>query len=181
MKFLKIENGEKLTHFGVKPELPSANLAPRIKAISSFMFVIVLQADWSKREIKDITNSRIVIDIANINDVIDIVITMGGMKFDVAYDVNQAASDIHFQEVEEGKGIAFHIILVSPDTTILYQRLFSLNTEPSNDFVNTLLDIKQKGYPKDVYMKKTMQLYNEMTVDEIQKKAFIHQNFFKKR
>lgn len=182
MNTLTIENGKKFSEFGVKPSLPSISHPPRIIATSSSMFLIILQADWTRRELKNISNSRIVFDVANINDVIDIVITMGEeLEFDVAYNVNLTASEIQFQEINEGEGVGFHIILVAPDTTVLYQRLISLNTDLSNDFIHTLLEVKEKNYTKEAYNKKIMQLYNEMTVKEIKKNAFIHQNSFKRR
>lgn len=179
---IKLEKGQKIdSQLGIKPSLPFAPMTPAIFALSPYVFLIVLQTDWTKKEIRNASN-RISFDIAEIDDVIDIVVHIDDcIDFDVAFNANQVAPEIQFQHVEEGKGVGFYIVFTDCDTVILHQRLCSLNDEQSNEFIDVLLEQQKKNISLEEYNRKINKLYNEMSIQEIKANSFIHQNFFHRR
>lgn len=182
MEMLEIRKGEKLSILNVKPISSIDNVPPRIVALGPYTFLIVYQGDWTKKEIRAI-GERLTIDIAMIDDVIDIVTSFNNiLEFDITYDVNITSPEIEFQRVEEDKGIAFHFVFLDCDTTVVYQRLVSLTTENSNAFVDALLEVKEKQYSREEYRRKTLDFFREYPlIKSIKDEAFIHQNFFKNR
>src|SRR5699024_11005496 len=112
--------------------------------------------------------NRISLDIAYINDVLDIVITIdGNITVDVAYNSGHKSNSIEFSHFEEGTGMAFHLVMIDNDLTVLNQRIVSLDTDKSNDFVDTLIELENKHFPMDVYNNKINQLYSMMSIQDI--------------
>lgn len=182
LHLIKMEKGEKIDEsLGFKSTSPFAPLIPAIVALSPYVFLIVLQGDWTKKEIRNASN-RIAFDIAEIDDIIDVVVQIDNcIEFDVAFHANNVSPEIEFQHVESGKGIAFYITFIDCETKILHQRLCSLNDEQSNEFIDILLEQRKKGMTKEEYSRKVNKLYDEMSMEEIKANSFIHQNYFYRR
>lgn len=178
-----IEKGKKLKlgNVEIKPISPLEELVPMIVCLSSNLFVIVLQTDWTRKEIRNAAN-RIAVDIAEIDGVLDLIFRIDNcIDFDVAYNAANTDPEIQFEHVEEGTGVAFHIIFIDTNCTVLHQRLCSLDDDKSNALIDTLNEQREKHYSKETYTAMVNRLYNEMSVQEILANSFIHQNFFKRR
>lgn len=177
---IMIAVGKKLEGLKIT-QVPKGQFRPSIFLLSPTMFLIALQTDWTPNEIKAFQN-RISLDIAYINDVLDIVITIdGNITVDVAYNSGQKSDSIIFNHFEDGTGMAFHLVMIDNDLTVLNQRIVSLDTDKSNDFVDTLIELENKHFPMDVYNNKINQLYSMMSIQDIKKNAFIHQGVFVKK
>lgn len=175
-----IEVGKKLEGLDIT-QVPKGEFSPSIFLLSPTMFLIALQADWTPSEIKQFQN-RISIDIAYINDIVDIVLTIdGNLIVDVAYNSGYRDKSIEFNHFEEGSGMAFHLVMIDNDLIVLNQRLVSLDTDKSNDFVDTLIELQELHIPIEVFNQKVNQLYATMTINEIKGNAFIHQGVFQKK
>lgn len=179
-KGILIAVGKKLEGLKIT-QVPKGQFRPSIYLLSPTMFLIALQTDWKPSEIKAFQN-RISLDIAYINDVLDIVITIdGNITVDVAYNSGHKSNSIEFSHFEEGTGMAFHLVMIDNDLTVLNQRIVSLDTDKSNDFVDTLIELENKHFPMDVYNNKINQLYSMMSIQDIKRNAFIHQGAFVKK
>ena len=179
-KGILIAVGKKLEGLKIT-QVPKGQFRPSIFLLSPTMFLIALQTNWTSSEIKAFQN-RISLDIAYINDVLDIVITIdGNITFDVAYNSGHRSNSIEFSHFEEGTGMAFHLVMIDNDLTVLNQRIVSLDTDKSNDFVDTLIELENKHFPMDVYNNKINQLYSMMSIQDIKRNAFIHQGAFVKK
>jgi len=179
-KGILIAVGKKLEGLKIT-QVPKGQFRPSIFLLSPTMFLIALQTDWTPNEIKAFQN-RISLDIAYINDVLDIVITIdGNITVDVAYNSGHKSNSIEFSHFEDGTGMAFHLVMIDNDLTVLNQRIVSLDTDKSNDFVDTLIELENKHFPMDVYNNKINQLYSMMSIQDIKKNAFIHQGVFVKK
>lgn len=177
---IMIAVGKKLEGLKIT-QVPKGQFRPSIFLLSPTMFLIALQTDWTPNEIKAFQN-RISLDIAYINDVLDIVITIdGNITVDVAYNSGHKSNSIEFSHFEEGTGMAFHLVMIDNDLTVLNQRIVSLDTDKSNDFVDTLIELENKHFPMDVYNNKINQLYSMMSIQDIKRNAFIHQGAFVKK
>lgn len=180
-KLEKVEVGEKLDWLGIKPCTKTREINPFIVAVGPAVFLIVLQGDWTRKELRN-TDNRLTIDITEIDDVLDFVFTIQDcVNFDMTYNVYNTAPEIEFVEVEEDKGVAFHLVFMDCDTYVLKQRLVSLNTEPSNDLIHTLQDIKSKNFTKEQYNQKITQFLQNISFEEAKRNSFIHQNFYRNR
>lgn len=179
-KGILIAVGKKLEELKIT-QVPKGQFRPSIFLLSPTMFLIALQTNWTPSEIKAFQN-RISLDIAYINDVLDIVITIdGNITVDVAYNSGHKSNSIEFSHFEEGTGMAFHLVMIDNDLTVLNQRIVSLDTDKSNDFVDTLIELENKHFPMDVYNNKINQLYSMMSIQDIKRNAFIHQGAFVKK
>ena len=179
-KGILIAVGKKLEGLKIT-QVPKGQFRPSIFLLSPTMFLIALQTNWTSSEIKAFQN-RISLDIAYINDVLDIVITIdGNITVDVAYNSGHRSNSIEFSHFEEGTGMAFHLVMIDNDLTVLNQRIVSLDTDKSNDFVDTLIELENKHFPMDVYNNKINQLYSMMSIQDIKRNAFIHQGAFVKK
>lgn len=179
-KGILIAVGKKLEGLKIT-QVPKGQFRPSIFLLSPTMFLIALQTNWTPSEIKAFQN-RISLDIAYINDVLDIVITIdGNITVDVAYNSGHKSNSIEFSHFEEGTGMAFHLVMIDNDLTVLNQRIVSLDTDKSNDFVDTLIELENKHFPMDVYNNKINQLYSMMSIQDIKRNAFIHQSEFVKK
>ncbi|MFR1686073.1 MAG: hypothetical protein ACLSVX_02795 [Massilimicrobiota timonensis] len=179
-KGILIAVGKKLEGLKIT-QVPKGQFRPSIFLLSPTMFLIALQTNWTSNEIKAFQN-RISLDIAYINDVLDIVITIdGNITVDVAYNSGHKSNSIEFSHFEEGTGMAFHLVMIDNDLTVLNQRIVSLDTDKSNDFVDTLIELENKHFPMDVYNNKINQLYSMMSIQDIKRNAFIHQGAFVKK
>lgn len=179
-KGILIAVGKKLEGLKIT-QVPKRQFRPSIFLLSPTMFLIALQTNWTPSEIKAFQN-RISLDIAYINDVLDIVITIdGNITVDVAYNSGHKSNSIEFSHFEEGTGMAFHLVMIDNDLTVLNQRIVSLDTDKSNDFVDTLIELENKHFPMDVYNNKINQLYSMMSIQDIKRNAFIHQGAFVKK
>lgn len=177
---IMIAVGKKLEGLKIT-QIPKGQFRPSIFLLSPTMFLIALQTDWTPNEIKAFQN-RISLDIAYINDVLDIVITIdGNITVDVAYNSGHKSNSIDFSHFEDGTGMAFHLVMIDNDLTVLNQRIVSLDTDKSNDFVDTLIELENKHFPMDVYNNKINQLYSMMSIQDIKRNAFIHQSEFVKK
>lgn len=177
---IMIAVGKKLEGLKIT-QVPKGQFRPSIFLLSPTMFLIALQTDWTPNEIKAFQN-RISLDIAYINDVLDIVITIdGNITVDVAYNSGHKSNSIDFSHFEDGTGMAFHLVMIDNDLTVLNQRIVSLDTDKSNDFVDTLIELENKHFPMDVYNNKINQLYSMMSIQDIKRNAFIHQSEFVKK
>lgn len=177
---IMIAVGKKLEGLKIT-QVPKGQFRPSIFLLSPTMFLIALQTDWTPNEIKAFQN-RISLDIAYINDVLDIVITIdGNITVDVAYNSGHKSNSIEFSHFEDGTGMAFHLVMIDNDLTVLNQRIVSLDTDKSNDFVDTLIELENKHFPMDVYNNKINQLYSMMSIQDIKRNAFIHQSEFVKK
>lgn len=177
---IMIAVGKKLEGLKIT-QVPKGQFRPSIFLLSPTMFLIALQTDWTPNEIKAFQN-RISLDIAYINDVLDIVITIdGNITVDVAYNSGHKSNSIEFCHFEDGTGMAFHLVMIDNDLTVLNQRIVSLDTDKSNDFVDTLIELENKHFPMDVYNNKINQLYSMMSIQDIKRNAFIHQSEFVKK
>ena len=154
---IMIAVGKKLEGLNIT-QVPKGEFRPSIYLLSPTMFLIALQTDWTPNEIKAFQN-RISLDIAYINDVLDIVITIdGNITVDVAYNSGHKSNSIEFSHFEDGTGMAFHLVMIDNDLTVLNQRIVSLDTDKSNDFVDTLIELENKHFPMDVYNNKINQV-----------------------
>ena len=179
-KGILIAVGKKLEGLKIT-QVPKGQFRHSIFLLSPTMFLIALQTNWTSSEIKAFQN-RISLDIAYINDVLDIVITIdGNITVDVAYNSGHRSNSIEFSHFEEGTGMAFHLVMIDNDLTVLNQRIVSLDTDKSNDFVDTLIELENKHFPMDVYNNKINQLYSMMSIQDIKRNAFIHQGAFVKK
>lgn len=114
-------------------------------------------------------------DIAEIGDVMDIILTFDGSYYEFGYHAANASPEIRFHYLGEGKAMAFFIIITSQDSTILDQRVISLlTTAQSNAFIDLLNKQREKNLSEEAFSKEYNKLMNEMSIEEIKSNAYIH-------
>lgn len=178
---LKFEKGEKMPKelgMGPIPAIPG-NIRQQILCLSNSVFLINLQGDWSKEEVNEFAGN-VTLDIADIDDMIDIILSFEESVYEIGYHSSNTAPEIQFDYLEDNKAVGFLLVVTAQDSTILCQRALSLQTkEQSDSFIDTLNEHREKDIDVDTFNKKYDKMLAEMSIEEIKSNAFIHCRFNK--
>lgn len=175
------EQGEKMPEIlgmGPIPHIPG-NIRTQIVCLNDFTFLLNLQGDWTKEELKDF-KGNVTLDIAEIGNVMDIILSFDGSYYEFGYHAANTAPEIEFHHLGEGQAMAFFIVITSQDSTILDHRIISLLSDKQSDaFIDLLNEQREKNLSKEEFNREYDKLMNEMSIEEIKSNAFIHCDYNK--
>ena len=178
MDTLEITIGQKLEGLGIEETSFHPEPYTYIVSLSPFLFVVVLQANWTRKEIRNFSK-RLHLGIAEIDDLTDFVFDFKEfLLVDIFFNPQQKPFNL-YQPFSPDDGMAFHIILVDDNAVVKSQRLVSLTSENSNVLKDVLNEQIALGLSLDEYNKRLENIYKTMSISEVKANCFIEEKFFK--